>query len=125
MLKPRDAIPHFHVTTLKGNAFSYSSLWQRRNLVLVTLSADDLEGSYVSDLAARAQDFQDHASVCVVTQESVTGLPERGVVIADRWGEIVYVADVPEGSQLPTPAELLEWIEYVERRCPECEGETR
>jgi hypothetical protein len=125
MLKPRDAIPHFHVTTLEGAAFSYSSIWQRRNLVLVTVSAADLDGTYVSDLSVRAQDFQDHASVCVVTLESVIGLPARGVVIADRWGEIVHVADVPEPGLLPTPEELFEWIEYVERQCPECEGEAR
>jgi hypothetical protein len=46
-------------------------------------------------------------------------------VVADRWGEIVHIA-APSGiAGLPDPGELLEWLDYVEHRCPECEGETR
>jgi hypothetical protein len=45
--------------------------------------------------------------------------------VADRWGEIAYVAAAPHVTELPTASELIEWLDYVERRCPECEGEAR
>jgi hypothetical protein len=44
------------------------------------------------------------------------------VLFADRWGEVVHVEATAE---LPAATALLEWLDYVERRCPECEGEAR
>jgi hypothetical protein len=31
--------PHFDVRTTSGERFSYSAIWQRKNLVLIRLSA--------------------------------------------------------------------------------------
>lgn len=112
------------VTTLGGERFDYSTIWQRRNLVLVTL--EEVGGSaYAEELFAREADFRALESVCVVTRDRVAGLPAPGVLVADRWGEIVYVAAASDRGGLPTPSELLEWLDYVARRCPECEGESK
>jgi hypothetical protein len=113
-------VPHFEIESIDGYAVSYSTIWQRRNLVLVMLSDKDVE-EYVSELRAHADAFAKHNTVCVVTHDSIGGLPEPCVLVADRWGEIVHVAE----GDLPGVSELLGWVDYVERRCPECEGEAK
>jgi len=62
---------------------TYSTIWQRKNLVLVILPGAAL------DLRSRAYLSQ----------------------VTILW--------------LPTPEDLLDWIRYVENRCPECEGEAK
>jgi hypothetical protein len=46
-------------------------------------------------------------------------------VIADQWGEIVHLVAAIDVDHMPTPRELLERVEYVASRCPECEGEAK
>jgi hypothetical protein len=48
-----------------------------------------------------------------------------GVLIADRWGEVVFSDEAPDVGALPTSQELLDWLTFVRNRCPECEGESR
>jgi hypothetical protein len=43
------------------------------------------------------------------------------VLVADRWGEIVCL----ERARSVAIDDLLGWLEFVEQRCPECEGEAR
>jgi hypothetical protein len=53
MLQRGDLLPHFAVTTLDGGVMTYSTIWQRKNLVLVILpgAALDLRSrAYVSQL---------------------------------------------------------------------------
>jgi hypothetical protein len=61
----------------------------------------------------------------VITSDAVPGLDAPAVVVGDRWGEIVYVTATADAADLPPARELLEWISYVETRCPECEGEAK
>ena len=122
-----ESVPHFDLNTLSGQRFSYASIWQYRSLVLVTLPADESEATrrYSSRLLARTAEFLAKNAECVVTRDHVSGLPSPGAVVADRWGEIIHVATAPDVDSLPSPDELLEWIDYLEKRCPECEGEAR
>jgi hypothetical protein len=124
-LQRGDEVPHFEVTTLGDEVFRYTPIWQRRNLVLVTLEETGGESGYAEGLFAREADFRALEGVCVVTRDRVTGLPSPGVLVADRWGEIVYVTAASDSGGLPPPSELLEWLDYVARRCPECEGESK
>jgi hypothetical protein len=124
-LQRGDQVPHFEVHTLAGDVFSYSTIWQRMNLVVVTLPGAGPEDDYPSTLVARARDFDEHNAACVMTRDCVPGVPAPGGVVADRWGEIVYVIAATHAGELPPASELLDWLEYVERRCPECEGEAK
>ena len=56
----------------------------------------------------------------VVTRETVDGVPRPGVVIADRWGEVFAVIDDPARTDVD---DLIEWLRWVQMKCPECEGE--
>jgi hypothetical protein len=121
------AIPHFTVTTTLGATFSYTSIWQRRNLVLITAGGvdPDVVRRYAVELTHRAAEFDGYETECVVTRDHVHGIPERATVIADRWGEIVHIGVRSDRVGLPTPHELLDWVAYLQIRCPECEGEAR
>jgi hypothetical protein len=127
MLQPGDLVPHFEVTTLPGRKVGYSTVWQRRNLVLISLPPSDSESSraYTSQLAAEMPAFSEHKTEWVVTRDIVAGLGRPGVLVADRWGEIVHVAAGEDVADLPRPGELFEWVTYLQRQCPECEGEAQ
>ena len=125
MLHRGDLLPHFEVTDLYGKRVDYSSIWQRKNLVLVMLSdTDPLSRSYAEQLMARGRDSE-NGTEWVVTCDRIAGMPNPGAVIADRWGELMHVAHAPDVAHLPAPDELVEWADYVQHRCPECEGEAK
>jgi peroxiredoxin len=127
MLQRGDSIPHFEVTTVSGELFSYSTIWQRKNLVLLCLPAAESQssGTYISELLARKSEFDAKNAECVVAQHPVAGIASPGIIVADRWGEIAHVAQVPHVDNLTSPQDLLDWLDYLEKRCPECEGEAK
>ena len=127
MLLRGDSVPHFDVRNVDNEPVSYSTIWQRRNLVLVALAdvACDPCTSYISELTALIPALGAQNAECVITGDCVPGIPSPGVLVADRWGEIVYMAAVPDIADLPSPDELLDWVSYVQTRCPECEGESK
>ena len=75
MLHRGDSVPHFEVRTVDGDVFRYSSIWQRKNLLLIQLRyASNDTGAYVSDVRARAAEFQALETECVITRDEVPGL---------------------------------------------------
>jgi hypothetical protein len=127
MLERGDLVPHFEVTTLEGDVVSYATIWQDRNLVLVTLPASEADTSraYVSELKAAMPASSNVDTACVITRDYVTGVPNPAVLVADRWGEIVHISAASDVAALAPPEELLDWIAYVRAQCPECEGEAK
>lgn len=127
MLQRGDLIPHVEVRTLQGELFSYATVWQRKNLVLVTLPATEAgsPATYVLRLTAWIPEFAAQNAECVMTQDPVPGILSPGVIIADRWGEVVYVVAKSNVADLPPPQELMDWLAYMQTQCPECEGEVK
>jgi hypothetical protein len=128
MLKAREQIPHFTVTTIDGVAVRYSTLWQRKNLVLIALSEADAAGAaaYVAAVSSLLQALPGpDETACIATREVVPGVPRPGVVVADRWGEVHFVDSAERVADLPAANEVVAWLRYVRMQCPECEGETR
>ena len=127
MLRRGDLVPHFTVKTLHGDEFSYATIWQCRNLVLIALSVTDSESAkrYVSELAARGADFSAGEADCVVTRDRIQEIPSPAVLVADRWGEVICIAATSDVRDLPQVEDVLEWLRYVQSRCPECEGESK
>jgi len=118
------SIPHFDVTAHDGRTVRYSTIWQQRNLLLVTLPSSGAD-AYLKGLAERSPDIAAHDAECVITRDSIPGVPSPAVVIADRWGEVMFVASPERTEALPVPDEIIEWLAYAQVRCPECEGEAR
>ena len=125
MLQAHDLVPHFNVAVLGGERFAYAEIWQRKNLVLILLPQSEpaAGAKYVSRLTVQTSKLNGNDTALVITRDRVCGLPSPGVVVADRWGEIQYVADASGVDDLPSPQELIEWLQYVQSQCPECEGE--
>ena len=127
MLQPGDLVPQFEVRTVNDEPFSYSTIWQRRNLVLVTLprlECDACEG-YIARLTRQSAAFSGQNAECLITRDDIPGVPSPSTLVADKWGEIVHLTAASEVSDLPSVDELLDWVGYVQSRCPECEGEAR
>ena len=125
LLRRGETVPHFSVQTVTGDMFHYSSIWQRKNLVLITVDRTDSAHHYVRTLRGHDAEFDALEGVCVVTIDRVAGLPAPAVLVADRWGEIVHVSGASDAGGLPAVQELLDWLGYLQNRCPECEGEAR
>ena len=126
MLRRGNLVPHFEVETVAGALVAYSTIWQRRNLVLVALPTESgSRGRYITELMTRQPEFFAKGAECVVTREPIPGIPAPAVVVADRWGEIAHIVTRPQVDDLTSVDELLDWLDYLEKRCPECEGEAR
>jgi hypothetical protein len=117
-------VPHFDVTTLDGRRVQYDDIWQRRNLVLVLISPQEREDGarYASQLQARRDEFEREETTVVVTSDAVPKLPSPAALVADRWGEILYLesASGGESPRFPDVNELLSWVHFAEIQCPEC-----
>jgi hypothetical protein len=122
-----DLMPMFVATgSPDGTVVRYEEIWQRKNVLLVSLSENDpTSDAYRTSLSGLERDLAEYDAVLVVTKTRIEGVPIPGVVVADRWGEVYYVQGAGRAAGLPAPDELREWLQYVRNECPECEGETR
>ncbi|HET9265340.1 MAG TPA: hypothetical protein VFO14_19975 [Vicinamibacterales bacterium] len=125
MLQPGRLVPHFTIAAMDGATVAYSDIWQRKNLLLVLLPEDQASEDYAGQLRARMPDLTAYDTACVISREDVAGAPRPGAVIADKWGEVHFVAGHETPAKLPTPDELIEWLRYVQMQCPECQGEAK
>lgn len=125
-LAPGDEMPHFRVTTVAGQPFRYSDVWQRKNLVLIVLPGDDPEaGRRLPDWTGAAARTSGDDTVWVITPDEVSGVGRPGLVVADKWGEVQFAQSAPTAAGLARGDELAEWLEFVRYQCPECQGEAK
>lgn len=118
-------MPRFEVTTLDGRRVRYADVWQHRNLVLITIPSGQAAqaGERMGDWRNAAAAVQGPDNEWIVTSGEVEGVARPGVLVADQWGEIHFVTEAATSADLPSGEELLEWLEYVQHQCPECQGE--
>jgi len=50
------------------------------------------------------------------------GKDAAAVYVTDRFGEIFAIYRTVEGAPLPSVAEILSWLEFINAQCPECEA---
>ena len=94
MLNKGDHVPRFECTTIDDIHVSYADLWQKKNLALVCLSEDDSPDaqSYIQQLREAQKALAVHDAVVVVTTTPIEGMPLTGCAVADRWGEMQWIA---------------------------------
>lgn len=124
MLQKGDHVPHFEVTQIDGTPAAYAPIWQHRNLLLLSVpeSPPAAVAGTVADLRRHAAELESLDTAWVVTRDRVAGVATPGIVIADRWGEIFGVADASSWMAAP---DILEWLRFLQYKCPECEGEAK
>jgi hypothetical protein len=93
--------------------------------VSVPPDASPARASYIQSLTDCRHELAAYETECVVTSETVPGMPSPGVLVADRWGEIHFIAGAVRVEGLPPASEIVEWVRYVAYQCPECQGEAR
>jgi hypothetical protein len=126
-LAPNDLMPQFAVTTLEGNRFDYSCIWQRRNLVLMIIAPTPASAAsgYVEAVTARREELDAFDATVVTTADAVASVTAPAVIIADRWGEIYLASTGAQLSELPSASEIFETLRAIAYECPECQGEAR
>ena len=116
----------FTARNADGTLVRYDDIWQRKNLLLVSLPPDDPKAAaYATSLSVLEGDLAAYDTALLVTTTRIEGVPSPGVVVADRWGEVYYVQEADRAADLPPPDELIDWLRFVRNECPECQGETR
>lgn len=125
MLNKGDHVPRFECVTIDDIKVNYADLWQKKNLALLCLSEDaSAEAqSYIQQLREALPALAVHDAVVVVTTTPIDGMPLPGCAVADRWGQMQWVASAERIAELPSPREIAAWLQFVEIQCPECEGE--
>ena len=126
-IRAHDLMPMFAARSIADNSLvRYEDIWQRKNLLLVSLPEDDpTAAAYASSFSLLRPDLSVYDAALLVTKTQIEGIPSPGVVVADRWGEVYYVQAADRASGLPSPHELVDWLRFVRNECPECQGETR
>jgi hypothetical protein len=122
MLQRGMQVPFFDVMTTDGRRVEYRSLWQSRNLLLVTVPPHG-GSECTAGLRARMTELMAHDTEVVMTEADVAGLPPPGVLIADRWGDIYFVGRFAAGEPCFDTDAIIEWLRHVQMQCPECQGE--
>ena len=114
-------VPHFSVRATDGTPVVYIDIWQRRNLLLITLpdSPEFREAltALTSALAGRARDLALYETSVIVTHDAIEGLPSPGVLVADRWGEIYFVYTPRSAADMPAVDDLVDGLKVIAYKC--------
>ena len=125
VLEPGLDVPHVDLMTTAGDPVRYGDLWQHRALLLISARDAADARAFEEALRDRVGEIDALGAKAVVSTTALEGLPHPGILIADRWGEICHVAPRPESCTTAFLDELMSWLQFVQARCPECEGEAR
>lgn len=117
MFEPREKVVHFLVHARGGETVDYRTIWQKAQLLLVSLDdspASDRLTTIADDLSRRQDELVSVQSRLVVTYDAVAGAPRPGVLVADRWGEVYATLDA---SAETSADDLIDWLRFVQRKC--------
>jgi peroxiredoxin len=131
----------FALETPEGREIRSQSYRQRSNLVLLFHHGRDCARCHemLADFDAGSEEIRDQsATILAIGPEApaasfpmlldssgeVTarqGLTVPAVVIVDRFGEIWAAWEGGADHRLPSSKDVIEWLEFLEVQCPECE----
>jgi peroxiredoxin len=140
----------FTLPVVDGGVLSLSDFRGTSNVVLVFAEPAEGGSSWLARLARESSELKAHNAVVLVVFRSQPrewreqpglvalfdadgavsrafgavdsqGRTSPAVFVADRFGEVVALWRTVDGHELPEPAEIVRWLDYVESLCPECD----
>jgi hypothetical protein len=117
--------------TLDGERVQLSDLRGRRNLVLIFAGTNGEEQRLLSELRESRAELREEEAVAAVIADNdresrswygalaADGTPRAALYITDRYGEIYFAAHPERGLSLPSAAEVLDWLRFINSQCPE------
>lgn len=118
-------------TTLEGVPAWLSDFRGRRNLVLIFAGTNGEEGRLLSELRQSREELREEEAVVAILSDAdpesrawygaltAGGAPHAALYITDRYGEIYFAAHPERGQPLPSAAEVLDWLRFINSQCPE------
>jgi hypothetical protein len=119
------------IVTLDGAPAWLSDFRGRRNVVLIFAGTDAEEARLISELRECKDAVREEEAVAAIftgADAAIRGCygalderdtPAAALYISDRYGEIFFAAHVRRGQPLPSAAEVLEWLRFINSQCPE------
>ena len=117
--------------SLDGPPVQLSDLRGRRNLVLIFAGTDGAEWRLIAELRQAAGELREEEATAVIVADAGAesrawygalapdGVPGAALYISDRYGEIYFAAHPERGQPLPSAAEVLDWLRFINSQCPE------
>lgn len=117
--------------TLDGERVQLSDLRGRRNLVLIFAGTNGEEWRLLSELREVRDDLREEEAVVAAVADrdpesrawygalAADGTPRAALYVTDRYGEIYFAAHPERGQALPSAAEVLDWLRFINSQCPE------
>ncbi len=137
----------FELTSTRGDKVRLSDYRGHANLVIAVADTRGETAELLSQLDSRYPQIRaEDAEVLLIAPPDATELPEHrfpilvdgdgrmhrelgaeinppqaAVYVADRFGEVYGAYRTADGHPLPSVGEVLNWLEFINRQCPECE----
>ncbi|HET6263056.1 MAG TPA: hypothetical protein VFG99_12585 [Chloroflexia bacterium] len=148
-LKPQGATPLFYLPSTAGGRSGPASLRSKYNMVLAFVDATAEGADYLRSLAAVYQDLlYAEARVIAVaplslpdastltsrlklpfallcdeggetTRRMLGGENASALCVADRFGQVHYLALASTAADLPPIKAALDWLDFIQVQCPE------
>ncbi len=131
LLGEGDELSDFEARTLGGGVVTYRhDAWQRKMVAAVRFREPESAPAraYRARLGDRERELTAHDTLLLVVgphDRGADAFPAPGLVIADRWGGVRFVAHPADDEGLPAVGEVIDWLRFVQVECPECQGESR
>ncbi len=131
ILKARMMLRDLAAHTLDGQPVQLSDLRGRRNVVLVFAGTGAEESRLISELRICSESLHEEEAMVVVFSSADPEIracygalagdstPRAALYISDRYGEIYFAAHPERGQALPSAAEVLDWLRFINSQCPE------
>lgn len=137
-LAPGQTIPMFALPRVTGALFRRADIRGRAALAILVLPDDMAVSDYLAGLEAHASSWGRSERAIVITRSPLSletphlvalhdadgsvsrqlvGTNPGGWLITDRYGQLYAQGVIRSEKDLPEPAELLEWLEWVGMRC--------
>ncbi|AGY59308.1 alkyl hydroperoxide reductase [Gloeobacter kilaueensis] len=139
-IQPGSRLPLFKIAGTDGQVISSADFRQRYNLLLIFLD-QPRQLDYLDGFVAAAEQLRlaNTRAIAFLSQSGFEkplpfatvldperriyeqlGIPEKALVLSDRFATVRKIFWAPEPIALPEVPEVLSWVEFIDLECHEC-----